>query len=269
MALPQAPGPWPSTIREINDLPPSQKRAIYRTLIPDWVYARFGIDPRDDTLDGQPAIIFRYPPGSHSVEISVYHALQVPEPAIYLHMGDTFNGQLMVLMVMVGDPEAPRFNIDVDEQGRETQLGIRSRNIPEEIRAMQAGLAPGQVRRGLRLFRAAIPVFEQFVSRMGHELFLIEPLFYHNAITFERYGFAYARGLQRMRWIHREFQPGGILHARLDSSTPFRHPEAWRSISGRSWAIHDGILGEPFTDVLMYKRVGIHAGITTFPDPVW
>lgn len=269
MAFPQAADPWPSTIREINDLPPSQKRAIYRALIPDWVYARFGIDPHDDTLGGQPAIIFRCPPGSHSVEISVYHAPQALEPAIYLHMGDTFNGQLIVLMVMVGDPEAPRFNIDVDEQGRETQLGIRSRNIPEEIRAMQAGSAPGQVRRGLRLFRAAIPVFEQFVSRMGHELFLIEPLFYHNAITFERYGFAYARGLQRMRWIHREFQPGGILHARLDGSTPFRHPEAWRSISGRSWAIHDGILGEPFSDVLMYKRVGVHAGITTFPDPVW
>jgi len=267
--IPDIPQRWPSTIREINDLPPQQKQAIYRTLIPEWVYLRFGIDPQSDTMSGQPAIIYRCPSGSSSVEISVYPAPNAPEPAIYLHMGDTFNGQLMVLMVIVGDPDSPRFNIDVDEEGRDTQLGIRSRNIPEEVRAMQAGLAPGQTRRGLRLFRAALPVFEQFVSRMGHELFLIEPLFYHNAITFERYGFAYARGLQRMHWIHREFQPGGILYARLDGSTPFRHPEAWRSVSGRSWAIHDGILGEPFTDVLMYKRVGVHANIATFPNAIW
>ena len=134
---------------------------------------------------------------------------------------------------------------------------------------MRAGLGPGQVRRGLRLFRAALPTFERFVSRMGHDLFFIEPLFYHNAITFERYGFAYAQGLRTMRLIHEEFQPGGSLHARLDGSTPFRHPDAWQTISGRSWAIHDGIMNGAFAGVQMYKRVGVHAGIQTFPGARW
>lgn len=259
----------PDTIREINDLPYAQKCACYATLIPAWVYARLGIAPYDPGVGGHPTVRFRCPAGSSSVEISVYSATDTDEPAIYLHMGDTPHAQLIVMMVVANDPASPRFNIDVDDQGRDTQLGTRSRNIPEELRALCAGLGPGQVRAGLRLFRAALPTFEDFVSRMGHALFFIEPLFYHNAITFERYGFAYSRGLQKMLRIHREFQPGGALHARLDGSTPFRPPDAWRSITGRSWAIHDGILGERFNDVLMYKRVGIHAGIETFPDAVW
>ncbi len=259
----------PGTIREINDLPHERKCAHYATLIPLWVYSRLGIDPLVSAGGEHPAVRFRCPSGSSSVEISVFSATDASEPAIYLHMGDTPHAQLIVMMVVANDPDSPRFNIDVDEQGRDTQLGTRSRNIPEELRAMQAGLAPGQVRAGLRLFRAALPAFESFVSRMGHDLFFIEPLFYHNAITFERYGFAYTRGLQQMRCIHREFQPGGTLHARLDGSTPFRPPDAWRSVAGRSWAIHDGILDESLGETLMHKRVGLHAGIETFPGAVW
>lgn len=259
----------PGTIRQINDLSQAQKRAVYATLIPAWAYARLGIVPYDPSASDHLQVRFRCPAGSSSVEISVYSAADEAEPAIILHMGDTPHAQLVVLLVVANDPASPRFNIDIDEQGRDTQLGTRARNIPEEVRAMHAGLGPGQVRAGLRLFRAALPTFEEFVSRMGHALFFIEPLFYHNAITFERYGFAYSRGQQKMRSIHHGFQPGGALHARLDGSTPFRPPDAWRSITGRSWAIHDGILGEPFGDVLMYKRVGIHAGIGTFPGAVW
>jgi hypothetical protein len=31
--------PWPNTIREINDLSPENKEAIYRTLLPDWLFS--------------------------------------------------------------------------------------------------------------------------------------------------------------------------------------------------------------------------------------
>lgn len=263
------PGRWPTSIREINDLPREEKQAIYRTLIPDWVYPMFEIDPAGGSAQDVDRIRVRCPSGSNSVEISVYPSAQAAEPALYLHLGDTPNGQLVVLLVVIHDPSSPRFNIDVDGQGRPTFLGTRSRNVTEETRAMNAGLVPGQVRRGLRVFRSALPVFEQFVSRIGHDLYFIEPLFYHNAITFERYGFAYARGFQKMCRIHQEFLPGGRLHARLDGSTPFRSPEAWQTISGRSWAIQDGILGEPFNEVHMYKRVGLSAGVQTFPDAKW
>ncbi len=268
-ALPRPAAAWPSTIREINDLPLAQKQAIYTTLIPDWVYSQFAIQPNGYNAQGQQAIHFRCPAGSSAAEISIYHHPAADDPVLYLHLGDTFNSQLIVLLMVVNDPNAPRYNIDVDEEGQPTLLGTNGRNIPEEIRAMQAGLAPGQVRRGLRVFRTAIPIFERFVARMGHDIFFAEPLFYHNAIILERYGFAYSRGLQKMQEIHASFQPGGKLYKLLDGSTPFRQPDVWRTITGRSWAIHDGIMGAPLSGLQMYKRIGVNAGICTFPNARW
>jgi hypothetical protein len=121
----------------------------------------------------------------------------------------------------------------------------------------------------VRAFRRAIPVFEEFIARMGHALFLIEPLAYHNAITFERYGFNYLRGLKAMQDIHSDFQPNGDAARRLNSSTPFRMPEAANTVRGRSWAIHDGLLGYPYTGFQMYKRIGHHAQINTSSDLQW
>ena len=163
----------------------------------------------------------------------------------------------------------PHCHIDRTEKGKATNLGTSARNIDEEIRAMEAGLAPGQIKHGLRGFRNSVPVFEKFVERMNHDLFLIEPLSYHNAIIFERYGFGYTVGKSEMESIHREFQPGGVLYQRLDNSSPFRNEDAWKSVRGRSWAIHDGILDHSFTGFHMYKRIYRDAGVNTYPDAVW
>jgi hypothetical protein len=72
-----------------------------------------------------------------------------------------------------------------------------------------------------------------------------------------------------MEAIDAGFQEGGELHQRLDNSNPFRSAQAANSIRLRSWAIHDGILGEPFTDVTMYKRIGKAADISTTPGCEW
>jgi hypothetical protein len=130
-----------------------------------------------------------------------------------------------------------------------------SRNIPEEIRAMRAGLAPGQVRRGLRLFRSFWVQARQFGQRFGVKQVKVEPLAYHNAVMHEFYGFRYMSGRDMMEQIDREFLPDGQLFERLDGSTPFRYPGFARSIRGRSWAIHDGILGEPWQCPRMYYVV--------------
>jgi acetoin utilization protein AcuC len=125
------------------------------------------------------------------------------------------------------------------------------------------------VRRGLRLLAPAITAFEKFVASLGHDLYFVEPLYYHNAVIFERYGFTYQMGRKLMERIETGFAEKGDLYAQLDSSSPFRRPEAKHSIRLRSWAIHDGILGEPFTSVTMYKRVGKTAGLTTCPSCTW
>ncbi|HEC21812.1 MAG TPA: hypothetical protein ENI95_02720 [Chloroflexi bacterium] len=255
---------WPQSIRGINELETEIKEAIYLSLIPEPVLTRFNIDPYD-----RERLQIICPYDTRSVEIRLYHEPDAEDPIFYLHMADTLNFQIAILLLVINDPEAPRFNTDVDEHGLPTRFGTLRRNIPEEIRAMEAGLAPGQVRRGLRLSRHAIPTFERFLARTGHDMVIIEPLTYNNAIVYERYGFAYFQGRRRMEWINEVLRPGGAYFERFDGSTPFRKPEAWKSIRGRAWAIHDGILGEPFGDIRMYKRIGHHAGINTFPDGVW
>ena len=197
------PARWPNSIRGINALPRAEKLAIYRCLLVGWLFERFSIDPQTLTQHGESVVSINCPENSRAMEMSVRHEPDAQDPVIYINMVDTFNNQLMVLLVVINDPESPRFAIDRDEYGNPTQLGTRGRNLEAEIRAMEAGAAPGQIRFGLRGSRSMVPVFEQFIRRMGHTMFLIEPLAYHNAITFERYGFSYLYGRHEMGRIHR------------------------------------------------------------------
>jgi acetoin utilization protein AcuC len=172
-------------------------------------------------------------------------------------------------LVQVNDPSAPRYSIDRDDEGHDTLLGTASRNLPEEARALADGLAPGQVRRGLRMLGRVLECMDGFCRLLGRDFYLVEPLFYHSALLYERHGCDYFVGRDRMDLIHRGFQPGGDLWRRLDGSTPFRRRGSEGSVRGRSWAIHDGILGESFAGtgagVKMYRVPGRRAGVSTFP----
>ena len=254
------------SLRQINELPTEVKEGLYRRLLPESLLTDYGINP--ETLcdaQGNRLVTFTCPEGSRLVEIDVRPEAGFPDPMLYVELSDTRLNQIDVVLFVVNDPEAERFETDRDWRGERTKFGTLRRNIPEEVRAMEAGLAPGQVRRGLRLSRTLTPLFEEFVRCLGHDYYLMEPLAYHNAILFERLGCNYVQGLRKMQWIQMAFQPGGPLHDKLDSSTPFRRPDAWRSVRGRSWAIHDGILGAPWHGIKMYKRVNHHAEVDTFP----
>ena len=255
-----------SSIRQINGLPDEIKNAIYRSLIPvEYLEEHCPLSLAGARLSLQ----IRCPENAGSVEIDVRPTAQASDPMLYVQMADTVNGQLEVVLMIVNDPAAPRFDVDRDWQGECTKLGTMTRNIPVEIAAMNAGLAPGQVRKGLRLSKELIPAMENFVASLAKDRFFIEPLAYHTAIMFERYGFAYMVGQAEMEAIHVGFMPGGWLSARLDGSTPFRQPGANKTVRGRSWAIHDGILEKPWGHVKMYKRIGHDAGVCTFPNAVY
>lgn len=256
------------SISQINRLPEEQRQQVYRHLIPFEILLRFKVDP-ETLADSAGRDLYTCESGDSSVEVSVRHAWDAEDPVLYLQLADTPNNQIEVILFVVNDPHAERYNVDRLPDGTPTYFGTLARNIEEEIRAMEAGLAPGQVRQGLRATRQLIPILEQFVVALHHDAFYIQPLAYHNAIFFERLGFAYVMGLGRMEWIHREFALGGLLFERLDGSTPFRQPGAERTVRGRSWAIHDGIMGAPYSGVKMYKRVGIHAGVVTYPNARW
>ena len=256
----------PSTIGGINKLPEQEKRAIYARYIPQELIQKFNLP---DLAQNEELLQFRFAEGSSDVEMRVYHRVDFQDPVLYAHLADTLNGQIHVLLYILNDPEAPRFDVDRMPDGSPTRFGTLKRNIAAEKAAMDFRLAPGQVRRGLRLLQPATAAFEEFITSLGHDMYFVEPLYYHNAVIFERYGFAYQVGKRKMERIHAGFQEGGELHQQLGDANPFRSRQAANSIRLRSWAIHDGILDEPFTDVTMYKRIGKTADISTTPGCEW
>jgi acetoin utilization protein AcuC len=258
----------PSSIASINNLPPQQKRDIYKRVISPQVMGMFDLNPYYVDNKGNNLLEILAPEGSTDVEMKLFHEYGFPDPILYGHLTDTINGQIHVLLYIMNDPFSPRFDIDRMPDGTPTQFGTANRNKDAELKAMEAGLLPGQVRKGLGLLAPAASSFEHFVLSLNHDIYFVEPLYYHNALIFERYGFTYQFGRKYMQKIHTDFQPGGELYEKLDGS-PFRKPAAAVSIRGRSWAIHDGILGESYADVTMYKRVGKSARVNTTPDLEW
>ena len=131
------------------------------------------------------------------------------------------------------------------------------------------------------MFGEFFDLFERFVDSLGMDMIMAEPLTYDNAVRYEKYGFDYLNGRRMMLEINREFRPGGVLFNKLDGSTPFRMPGMDRTAHGRSRAIHDGlldepwddlsvdkILDEPWEDIRIYKTIGVHAGVNTFPERI-
>jgi hypothetical protein len=257
------------SIAAVNRLPSEEKQAIYFRLVPPALGEHLGIAP--DFLDssGRPLARLQALPGSSDVILEVKHTYEAEDPALYAHLTDTVNGQILVLLYVINDPFSPRFDVDRMADGTPTAFGTRLRNIKAEREAFRAGLAPGQIHRGLRILRQSIEAFERFVTSLGHDAFFVDPLYYHNAIIFEGYGFAYQRGLHRMEEINRGFAGDGDLCRKLDGSSVFRSVRAAGTTRGRSWAIHDGILGVPFSGVTMYRTIGRNAGINTFPGSQW
>jgi hypothetical protein len=186
---------------------------------------------------------------------------------------EAFMQSLYLDFLTINDPFSERFNIDVDEFGKDTLLGTRSRNIPEEIRAMEDGLAPGMVRHGLRLVNEFVKSLEAFMTPLELKTTTMGAFFYHNAVSWEKHGFTYFKGGKMMERIHREFQPGGLLYRKLDDSTPFRRKGMEKTVRGRSWAIYDGIFAEAFDEEWespkMYKMLGKDSGVNTFPGQIY
>jgi hypothetical protein len=253
----------------INRLPDEEKQEIYSRLIPQRLITLFNIPPSFKDNGGNQLLSLRCKSGNPTVELSLKHQVDFPDPILYGHLTDTITGNIHILLYILNDPESPRFDVDRMPDGRPTVFGTQFRNLSAEKAALEAGLAPGQVRRGLRMLLDAITGFEKFVDSLGQIVYFAEPLYYHNAVLFERYGFAYQKGRKLMERIQVGFSPGGDLLKRLDISTPFRSPDAAKKVRLRSWAIHDGLLGEPYTDVTMYKHVGKSANINTSQDCPW
>ncbi|MGE5190599.1 MAG: hypothetical protein ACM3NF_11140 [Gemmatimonadota bacterium] len=255
----------PTSVYEINRMAEGEREGLLSVLIPRRFLDMFAIDPGTfRNPAGNRCVKFVCPDNMPFFQIDVRRDPGDRDAAYFLDVSNSPFGQMEISFVIVNDPDGERYDIDVDASGQDTYFGTARRNVPEEVRAMEAGLAPGQVRRGLRSMGDLVGRWEEFFGRIGHRFYFLEPLGYNSAILYERYGFQYVVGKERMEFIDREFRSGGVLHARLDGSTPFRKPGQEKTVRGRSWAIHDGVLDEPWESPKMYKTIGIHAGVSTF-----
>ena len=259
----------PVTIKALNSLPENPKLRLYRTLIPIQVLAEFDINPRTwKNLDKQQQVRLDAEQGSDKVKIHAWYGDDPQNEFFYLELADNQYNGIDLNFLIANNPTSQKYRTDYDDEGIETLFGTVRRNLSQEEKAMRAGLAPGQIREGLRSSSIVFTHIETFLTLMAHHAFFLEPLTYVSAWIFEKRGFAYSKGHQLMDTIHKEFQPGGELHKALDGSTPFRQPEQWKSVRGRAWAIHDGILqvlDKKWDDLKMIKQVGRHAGVNTFP----
>jgi len=259
----------PVTIKALNSLPENPKLRLYRTLIPIQVLAEFDINLRTwKNSDKLPQVRLDAEQGSDKVKITAWYGNDPQNEFFYLELADNQYNGIDLNFLIANNPLSEKYRTDYDDEGKETLFGTVRRNLVEEQRAMQAGLAPGQIREGLRCSNIVFNHIETFLTMMAHHAFFLEPLTYVSAWIFEKRGFAYSKGHQLMDTIHKEFQPGGELHKALDGSTPFRQPEQWQTVRGRAWAIHDGILqviDRKWDNLKMIKQVGRQAGVNTFP----
>lgn len=255
------------TLRDINFLEESEKESIYRSIIPVSLFRRFNISA-DSFLgsDGFRAVRFIAPSGLGVVRIFVRLNRDDRDAVFFLEIADTHYHQMELSFCVINDPSSPRFDVDIDEQGNDNCFSSMGRNIPEEIRAMEAGLYPNQTHHGMRMFGEFLEIFERFVDSLGMEFIIAEPLTYDNAIRYEKYGFDYISGKKMMLEINEGFRPGSVYQQRLDGSTPFRRPGFEKTVHGRSWAIHDGILDVPWDGIRIYLQIGKRAAVDTFPE---
>ena len=257
----------PISLRTVNTLPEPARERIYRGLLPPSLLARLDLNPVTwKARAGTHRVVLKAAAETGVVNLTVLASDDPNDAALTIELADNGLNGIDLNLLLLNDSSSERFGTDFDAGGQATYFGTVRRNLAEEARAMAAGLAPGQVRASLGASKLVVHQIDAFLAFLGHQAYFLEPLTYASAWVFERRGFAYVRGHKLMQDIDAEFQPGGRLHAALDASTPFRQPEQWRTVRGRAWAVHDGVLaalGQTWNNLRMVKQVGRTAAVDT------
>ena len=263
--------PGIASILDLNALPWILREQLYVRLIPQELLARFGVERGSlQNGAGERPVRIAAPDAASWARVELRERGDDRDPVLVVDIAMSAFGVPELTFVQINDPRSPRYDVDRDPDGQDTLLGTVSRNLDEEARALGDGLGPGQIRRGLRMLGRVLECMDGFCRLLGREFYLVEPLFYHSALLYERHGCDYLMGRSLMDEIDAAFRADGALHRLLDDSTPFRRRGFEASVRGRSWAIHDGILAATsaggWSGVKMYRVPGRPATISTFPD---
>ena len=112
--------------------------------------------------------------GSTDVVLEVRHAVEAQDPTLYAHLSGTMNGMIHVLLSLINDPRSPGHDVDQMPDGTPTAFGTSLRNIEAAEAALEDGLSPGQIGRGLGFLRESVTSFEEYVASLGHIVFFID-----------------------------------------------------------------------------------------------
>ncbi len=127
------------SIARLNRLPKEERDRIYLELVPRSIFENYQIDPK--TLlnkHGERVVRGIFPPDDNFACIEVQYRAGDKDCIFSCQVSlETFMQSLHLDFLIINDPLSERFNIDVDELGRDTLYGTRSRNLPEEIKAMR------------------------------------------------------------------------------------------------------------------------------------
>lgn len=245
-----------------------EKKTLAR-LIPPELVARFHLpDPGRSDFPGLGTYFLETDPNRPGFSLRIVSDPSMTDPLFIVKLNISHLGNLEIAWIAANDPDSERF--DVDLLGRlplEPKSGLR--NMPEELRAMRAGLMPNQVRKGLHILKQAVRCVEDYAHAAGAEFLSIFPMEYHNALAYEACGFSYRSGEELMRSIDEGFRPGGRLAELLTGETPFRENWMADTVLGRSWAIHDGIMGSGWYAPEMYKAAGTKTKARRSPPVPW
>src|SRR4030043_269011 len=169
------------SIAKVNKLPKEERDSIYLRLVPDSIFEKFYIDRKTLANPFEERVVRGiFPPDENFGCIEVKYRSEDRDCIFSCQVSlETFMQSLHLDFLIINNPFSERFNVEIDELGRDTLFGTQSRNIPEEIKAMEAGLAPGMVRKGLHLMREFVKCLEIFTGERNLKTITNRGLFYH------------------------------------------------------------------------------------------
>ena len=166
-----------SSLQAINRLDEPEKEHIYSRLLPQRLRDVLGLEPNSlCNSAGERLVTVIAPKGLSLVRIEGRSQPHGGVTVFFLEISDTHFHQMELSFCIIRDPAAPRYAVDVDEKGANNWFASQGRNIPEELRAMRAGLFPNQTHHGLQLFVTFFPLLERFTDSLGIQMIVAEPL---------------------------------------------------------------------------------------------
>src|SRR3989304_8746042 len=112
-------------IQRINRMSQSEKEGLYPLLFPPSLFKRCEINPLTFTdYEGTRLVRFYCPEREETVMIEMKRRVDDPDPVYSIQVSDGPDfSQLNWDFLVVNDPDSERFNIDIDDQGRDTLWG--------------------------------------------------------------------------------------------------------------------------------------------------